>query len=168
MTHELKDSGRREDFTTGSRRDTRQGKGRFDLIPTYPEFRLALLMERGADKYGERNWEKGQPLMRYLDSARRHLNNLLAGEQTEDHAIQAVFNLFGFVHTLNEIENGRLPQALDDRPDRMRPKQSEPIPFDPRWLLALDGTEGGDVLANDDCCSDGPCSAEHDPVLGLL
>ena len=29
---ELKDSGKREEFTTGSRRDTREGKGRYDLI----------------------------------------------------------------------------------------------------------------------------------------
>lgn len=116
----VKDSGQRQEFDTGSRRDTREGKGRFDLIPQYPLVRLARLMERGATKYGERNWEKGQPLMRYLDSAARHLSNLLDGEKTEDHAIQAVFNLFGFVHTLNEIEAGRLPAALDDRPDRMK------------------------------------------------
>jgi len=31
---EIKDSGKREEFSTGSRRDTREGKGRFDLLPT--------------------------------------------------------------------------------------------------------------------------------------
>ena len=37
----LKDSGKREEFPTGSRRDQRAGKGRFDLIPTMALRRLA-------------------------------------------------------------------------------------------------------------------------------
>jgi len=28
----VRDSGKREEFDTGSRRDTRQGKGRYDLL----------------------------------------------------------------------------------------------------------------------------------------
>lgn len=111
-----KDSGQRQEFGTGSKRDLRTGKGRFDLIPTMPLRRMAELYERGADKYGVRNWEKGQPLMRYIDSAMRHLNNLVAGEPTEDHATAVCWNLFGYIWTLNEIEHGRLPKVLDDRP----------------------------------------------------
>lgn len=112
----VKDSGERQEFETGSRRDTRTGKGRFDLIPTYPMKRLARLYEAGAAKYGDRNWEKGQPLMRYLDSASRHLNNLIAGEPEEDHASAIVFNIFGYIYTLQQIETRRLPAELDDRP----------------------------------------------------
>lgn len=123
-----KDSGERQNFGTGSVRDTREGKGRYDLIPTIPLRRLAGLYERGAVKYGERNWEKGQPAMRYVDSALRHLNNLVAGEQTEDHASAVAWNMFGLMHTLEEIKAGRLPMNLDDRP---RPEAQYEIGKDP-------------------------------------
>ena len=112
-----KDSGDRRSFITGSVRDRAAGKGRFDLIPTLPLRRLAGLYERGAIKYGDRNWQQGQPLMSsYIDSASRHLNSLIAGEPTEDHAIAVCWNMFAYIYTLNEIEAGRLPKELDDRP----------------------------------------------------
>ena len=109
---ETKDSGEREEFSTGSVRDSRTGKGRFDLIPALALKRLAQLYERGADKYGGRNWEKGQPLKRYLDSAARHLNCYMAGERDEDHLIAVAWNMFALVWTENEIKEGRLPEEL--------------------------------------------------------
>ena len=60
------DSGKRRDFPTGSRRDSREGKGRYDLISPIALRRLALVCERGAAKYGDRNWEKGQPMSGYI------------------------------------------------------------------------------------------------------
>ena len=111
-----KDSGERQEFGTGSKRDTREGKGRFDLIPTAPLRRLAGLYERGAAKYGDRNWEKGQPLSRYIDSALRHLNCLLAGEPEEDHAAAVAWNMFGLMYTTEMIAAGRLPAELSDLP----------------------------------------------------
>lgn len=72
----VKDSGERQEFVTGARRDIQVGKGRFDLIPPLPVRRLAMIYEAGALKYGEHNWKKGIPLSRYLDSAERHLNCL--------------------------------------------------------------------------------------------
>jgi len=38
-----KDSGQRQEWSTGSVRDVSVGKGRFDLIPTEPLRRLAKL-----------------------------------------------------------------------------------------------------------------------------
>lgn len=111
-----KDSGERQEFSTGSVRDTATGKGRFDLIPTEPLRRLAKLYERGAVKYGERNWEKGQPLMRYVDSAMRHLNCLVAGEPLEDHAVAVAWNMFAFMYTQSMIAGGLLPKELDNLP----------------------------------------------------
>lgn len=116
MSFSVKDSGEREVMATGSQRDTRRGKGRFDLIPTGPHRELAIIYEMGAEKYGDDNWRKGQPLMRYIDSATRHLNMLVAGEPTENHAMQAAWNMYGFRWTLREIEAGRLPKELDNRP----------------------------------------------------
>ncbi len=94
----VNDSGEREDFETGSRRDTRKGKGRFDLIPAYCIRRLAQHYENGAEKYGDRNWEKGQPSSRYLDSAFRHLINYMEGDRSEDHLMAIVWNIFGIVY----------------------------------------------------------------------
>lgn len=112
-----KDSGQRQEWNTGSVRDVAVGKGRFDLIPTEPVRRLAKLYERGAVKYGERNWEKGQPLMRYLDSALRHINCLIAGEPLEDHATAVVWNMFGFIYTQTKVAAGMLPKELNDMPE---------------------------------------------------
>ncbi len=123
----VRDSGERQSFSTGSVRDTPKGKGSFYLIPTLPYRRLAQHYENGAAKYGPDNWKKGQPLMRYVDSAERHLNCLKAGEPLEDHATAISWNMFAYVWTLNEIEAGRLPKELDDRPPpepQYEPKQS--------------------------------------------
>lgn len=110
----LKDSGSRQDFDTGSRRDTRAGKGRFDLIP--PEFLQALaeLYEAGALKYGDRNWEKGQPVSRYFDSAQRHQNKWVQGWEDENHLIQAIWNLVAIYITQLRIRQEKLPKSLGD------------------------------------------------------
>lgn len=56
----LKDSGQREQFTTGSQRDTRENEGRYDLLPMHAIERLAKVYEAGAKKYDANNWRKGQ------------------------------------------------------------------------------------------------------------
>ncbi len=112
--HEVKDSGKRQEFNTGSVRDTNIGKGRFDLISPIAEERLAKHYENGAKKYGDRNWEKGQPLSRYLDSAKRHINKLIQGYKDEDHATAAVWNIMAYIHTEEMIERGKLPRELND------------------------------------------------------
>jgi hypothetical protein len=120
----VKDSGERQNFETGSVRDTRSGKGRFDLIPTYPLKRLAVHYENGAKKYGDRNWEKGQPLMRFMDSAMRHLLAVISGETDEDHASAVLWNVMGYMHTEEGIKTGLYPPILDDRPRTDNPFMS--------------------------------------------
>jgi len=110
----LPDSGHREHFETGSVRDTREGKGRFDLIPVQSMRRLARHYEAGAAKYGDRNWERGQPLARYLDSAFRHLCGVLEDLRDEDHTAAVVWNMFAYMETRRRIEAGELPRELDD------------------------------------------------------
>ena len=113
---QLKDSGERQEFSTGAQRDIQQGKGRFDLLSPVALRRLAIIMERGAIKYECRNWERGMPLSRFMDSAIRHLMQLLDGMDDEDHAGQALFNIMGYIHTEHRIKNGQLPKELDDMP----------------------------------------------------
>lgn len=118
--YKTKDSGKRRIMKSGSQRDSRAGKGRYDLIPAYPYYRLAQLYERGGIKYTARNWEKGQPLSVYLDSAERHLNEFKMGMRDEDHATAVSWNMFGLVHTEEMIRLGKLPAHLDDLPNHTK------------------------------------------------
>jgi hypothetical protein len=113
----IKDSGRREDFSTGSRRDIRDGKGRFDLLPARALFRIARHFEAGAKKYGDRNWEKGQPLSRYLDSALRHLACHMRGDRDEDHLAAAGWNILCLIDTYERVSENKLPKELNDLPE---------------------------------------------------
>lgn len=107
----LKDSGQREVFESGMIRDSRVGKGRFDLISPIALRRLALVYEKGALKYSPRNWEKGAPLSRFLDATLRHLNQFKEGMRDEDHLAQAAWNIFAMMHfeelrpDLNDLPN---------------------------------------------------------------
>lgn len=112
----VKDSGKRQNFKTGSVRDTAEDKPRYDLITIIGLYRLAMHYTNGAKKYGDRNWEKGQPLSRYIESAERHIAKIKAGLEDEDHESAATWNLLGFTHTKAMIEAGVLSKELDDMP----------------------------------------------------
>jgi hypothetical protein len=91
-----KDSGVREEYPTGMKRDTQEGKPRYDLIDLDFLTRWAELMTRGAEKYGEDNWklaETPEELRRFKASAFRHLIQWLQGYVDEDHAVAVAFNL---------------------------------------------------------------------------
>ena len=111
-----KDSGVRRIMKSGSQRDSREGKGRYDLIPAYPYHRLAQLYERGGVKYTARNWEKGQPLSWYIDSQYRHLGQFRMGHWDENHLIASYWNSHSLVDTWIKIERGILPKKLNDMP----------------------------------------------------
>jgi hypothetical protein len=96
--YDLKDSGEREKQKGGAVRDTRTGKGRFDLITPFALRRLALVYEKGAVKYDERNWELGIAISRCIDSAERHINDYKMGLRDEDHLAHAAWNLFSAMH----------------------------------------------------------------------
>jgi dATP/dGTP diphosphohydrolase, N-terminal len=108
----VKDSGTRQSFDTGAVRDIQQGKGRFDLISPIFLRRLARHYENGARKYGDRNWERGIPVTRYLDSAMRHINEYREGLRDEDHLTAAAWNIACAIHTEEMVERGLLPKEL--------------------------------------------------------
>ena len=101
-----KDSGKRKTFGSGMQRDTAEGKPRFDLViplgQRYEEsllYRWAMLLDRGAVKYDERNWEKAsgrEEAERFKASAFRHFMAWFHHEQDEDHAAAVLFNINGF------------------------------------------------------------------------
>lgn len=74
------------------------GKAAIDLID--PEFikGLGAVLEYGARKYGERNWEQGMTWGRILAATQRHILQFWAGEELDDesklhHLHHAAFGL---------------------------------------------------------------------------
>lgn len=108
------DSGSREKFSGGSVRDSREGKGRFDLISPIGLKRLAIHYENGAKKYGDHNWEKGQPVSRCIDSAIRHLYAYLGDSRNEDHLAAAAWNALAAIHIEEKCNEGELPPKFND------------------------------------------------------
>ena len=109
--YETKDSGHRVEFQSGMRRDATIGKPRYDLIiprdcrePMLK--RWAELMERGASKYTERNWEQAnsqEELDRFVESAFRHFIQWAMGLDDEDHAAAVMFNIQGAEYTKERL-----------------------------------------------------------------
>ena len=110
----VKDSGKREEFNSGSKRDSRVGKGRFDLLPGRAMKRLAKHFENGAVKYGDNNWQKGQPISRYMDSAMRHIFCYLMGMDDEDHLVAGAWNLMCACETEERCLEGSLDPIFND------------------------------------------------------
>ena len=131
---EIKDSGQRQDFDTGSQRDTQEGKGRFDLLPAYAIGEVAKHFEAGATKYAERNWELGQPVSRFLNSALRHIFKWLAGMQDERHDRAAAWNILAAMEVSYRARVGILPEELNDLPPQS-------------WFEGEAGMGAGAVLA---------------------
>lgn len=111
-----KDSGKRQSYSTGMVRDLQEGKPDFALImaegmPYDKQMltRWAALMERGATKYGKRNWEKAgthEELERFKSSAMRHFMQWFAGELDEDHASAVMFNINAAEYVKWRLTNG--------------------------------------------------------------
>lgn len=105
---------KRDEFLTGAKRGSEEGKLRYDLISLIMLERLAGVMTRGAAEYGEHNWEKGIPIKRFWSSAWRHF---IAAQQNnpndkEDHLAGSIFNLMAIMHTTELIKRGELSEEL--------------------------------------------------------
>ena len=114
----INDSGNRISYgETKAIREPSSGKGRYDLITPFGLDRLAKWYELGSSKYADRNWEKGMPFSRYLDSARRHLNKFVMGMEDEDHLAAACLNIMAIMHHQELKQN-----ELDDLPHYLSKK----------------------------------------------
>lgn len=119
---EIKDSGQRIEFSTGSQRDMQTGKGRFDLIFPHATWQGAIHSEHGATKYGPRNILLGQPLGVLISSAMRHLVKALLGWTDEKHLVAAKWNLDAAVEMVCMMKAGDFSEEkikqIDDLPVR--------------------------------------------------
>ena len=93
----IKDSGKRQQFDTGAQRDS-EDKSRPDLVSAHALWRVGVHLKKGAEKYGERNWEKGMPKERFYASAYRHMLQYQQGDKTEDHLAAVIFNIQAIMH----------------------------------------------------------------------
>lgn len=105
----LPDTGKRENYgPTGAIREPTDGKGDMYSLPPAAILRLSRHYELGSRKYSQRNYMKGMPVSRFMDSALRHLFKYLDGADDEDHLAAAAFNVLGAMQM--ELRN---PEMLD-------------------------------------------------------
>lgn len=109
-------------FDTGARRDNSTVKPRLSLLSFPAVIRIAWVYTRGAERYGEHNWQKGMPYSRYIDSALRHIAAWIKGERDEDHLAMACWNLMAIMH---HQEVG--PHGLDDISNYNTPDGNEVV-----------------------------------------
>lgn len=130
MGYETKDSGARQEYASGMRRDLQTGKPRYDLIPEPMLTRWAELMERGSSKYGERNWEKAESeeeLVRFVASAFRHFVQWWRNDTDEDHASAVMFNIAAAEMVKEKLNESRTIPSPSDTPSEVltRPSDSD-------------------------------------------
>lgn len=107
MKFQTKDSGKRQDYASGMRRDIQEGKPRYDLIYEPLLTRWAELMARGADKYGENNWQLAnsrEELARFKASGWRHFIQAMRGDGDEDHYAAVCFNLAAILYLEDKLD----------------------------------------------------------------
>ena len=61
---------------------------------------VSMHYKQGAEKYGERNWEKGIPLHSFIDSGVRHFLKHIDGQTDERHDRAFVWNMLGAIWTM--------------------------------------------------------------------
>lgn len=94
--------------TLGGRKDD-AGKARYDLIPPEALEALALLYGTGAQRYGDRNWEKGMSYGRPFAAMMRHAWAWWRGEKFDPkdgqhHLSSVAWNAFTlYMYELRQI-----------------------------------------------------------------
>lgn len=113
---EIKDSGNRTKFSTGSVRDCKRGVGRMDLLPMTALIELSKHCENGALKYGEHNVDKGIPQHSFCDSAMRHLVKYMRGDTDENHIRAAAWNImWALEQSVTRLELIDIPFRLEEK-----------------------------------------------------
>lgn len=75
---------------------------------------VSLLYEAGADKYGENNWKRGMPVIRFLQSAMRHWLKHKAGWRDEPHYRAFVWNILCAIWMHSEKPEYRISAETPD------------------------------------------------------
>ena len=98
---------------TGVKHDSE--KLRYDLLPPHAVEQVVEVLTYGANKYVDRNYEKGMEISRVFAATQRHLNAYWRGQDLdEESALPHIAHAITDLMILLEIE--RLHPELDDRP----------------------------------------------------
>lgn len=161
-------------FSSGAVRDSNKGKPRPDLISPYFLTALGNVLAKGAQHYGERNWERGMPLSRIQESKVRHMVSAMKGRKDEPHWAMEAINLMMLIHGQEMIRLGHWPKEYDDLPVYeegsipVKPPEPSPLAEPPyvlkelvyvsgpftapthtgQWLNTMKALEVGEALAN--------------------
>jgi Domain of unknown function (DUF5664) len=123
-----RDSGAKTVHSDGVQRDTQQGKTLFPLmfprgVPMAEQLivRVAELYTRGAEKYGDRNWEASgaeDTLDHHTEALWRHFMNFVFEVQDgEDHAAAVVWNINAIEQTRRNLAAMEQDRELDEQQD---------------------------------------------------
>ncbi len=108
-----------EVLANGCVRQKSTGRGAYELMSPFVAEADAKLFEWGSKNRGERNWEKGCPFSRCVQSMYRHLIKFTMRESDEDHDDNLAAIRFwagAMIHYQEMIRRGILPASLDDMP----------------------------------------------------
>lgn len=84
--------GEMERTKEGAKRESNEGRGRFDLLPYEAVEAWAKWSEEGAKKYGDRNWEDGLSVKDCINRMMRHATKAANGWTDEDHLAAVMWN----------------------------------------------------------------------------
>jgi hypothetical protein len=85
-------------FESGAQRTRDADHAAFHLLPFKSLELASMVLKKGGEKYGERNWEKGLPVDDTINHALQHLYKYLAGDTSEAHLSHALCNLLFVNH----------------------------------------------------------------------
>jgi hypothetical protein len=111
--YQVKDSGQRQEFSSGMVRDVQTNKPDISRVFDGPMLaRWAEHITKGAVKYpdikpGIPNWTLAageEELIRFKKSAARHFYQWIKGDIDEDHAAAVLFNINGYEYVKEKIK----------------------------------------------------------------
>lgn len=90
-----------------------QKQARFDLIPVDPLWQVARVYGRGAEKYADRNWERGYAWSLSYGALQRHANAFWMGEEIDPetglphlaHVVWHCFTLMQFAQHYRQFDD---------------------------------------------------------------
>lgn len=99
---------------------------RYDLIPVGPLAHVARVYGKGAEKYDDRNWERGYDWSLSYAAMQRHMNAFWGGEWLDPetgvpHLACAVFHAFAL------MEFFETHPEFDTRPKKSTPPVEQPV-----------------------------------------
>ena len=142
-------------YSTGAQRDSRTGKGAFHWMPWDAVWLVSNIYEKGnkgRSKTGDgndRNWENGMPLIDLLQSALNHITAHIAGDRSEAHISQAIWNLLNYLQISIWVTLGFRPKSLNTLPNHRGDWKPGDEPAPPLSPIEIDWLKFKGVIPNE-------------------